>query len=120
MSASHERLVADAADAVLVLDPAADRIRYANGGAHRLLGYERGELLGVRISSIYPAQAAQLDAFLAGVVEHGLGWTRSLCLRARSGTSFPAENCAVLIATVSAPLVLLLARDRSRHRAPEA
>jgi PAS domain S-box-containing protein len=120
MSVSPERLVARAADAVLVLDPAGDRIRYANRGACRLLGYEPAELLAVRISSIYPGQAAQLDAFLARVIEDGQAWTRSLSLRARGGTSFPVENCALLIEIGPRALVLLLARDRSRHRAARA
>src|SRR5262249_23462575 len=59
VGASLERLVADAADAVLVFDAAGDRIRYVNGGACRLLGYERSELLTVRISSLYSGQGAE-------------------------------------------------------------
>jgi PAS domain S-box-containing protein len=120
MSASLERLLADAAEAVLVLDPADDRIRYANEGACRLLGYERTQLLAVRISSLYSGQAALLETFLARVTEHGQGWTRNVSLRARNGTSFPADNCALLIDAGSRTLVLLLARDRSRHRASRA
>ena len=116
MRPSLERLFADAAQAVLVLDPTADRIRYANGGACRLLGYEPAELLKVPISSIYRAQASELDAFLSLVVEYGHGWTKSLSLRTSGGRSLPAEIFAVLVERGAQLLVLVLAGDRSQHR----
>jgi PAS domain-containing protein len=113
-----ERPFAGAAQAVLVLDPADDRIWYANGGACSLLGFEPAELSAIPISSIYAGQVSELDAFLARVIECGHGWTKNLSPRASSGASFPADSFALLLQRGGRPLVLVLARDRSQHRRP--
>ena len=114
----HERLFADAAQAVLVFDPADGSIRYANGGAGRLLGYEPAELLELPISSIYREQGPELETFLARVVEYGHGWTRDLVLRTSSGASLPSEVFALLIESGAQGMVLVLAGDRSQNRRP--
>ena len=103
---------------MLVLDPADDCIRYANGGACRLLGYEPVALLAIPISSIYREQARELEAFLARVIQYGHGWTKSLSLRTSNGTSIPAEIFALLIERGARRLVLVVAGDRSQHRQP--
>ncbi len=116
MTRSLERLFADAAHAVLVLDPADDRIRYANRCACLLLGYERAELSAIALRAISSDQAPELRSFLARVVESGHGWTKSLSLRTSRGVSLPAEMIALVIERGARPLVLVLARDRSQHR----
>jgi PAS domain S-box-containing protein len=116
MNRLTKRLFADAAHAVLVLDPAGDRIRYANGSGCRLLGYELSELLATPISSIYREQASELERFLARVIEYGHGWTKNLTLRTSRGASIPAEIFALPIERGAQPLVLVLAADRSQHR----
>jgi PAS domain S-box-containing protein len=118
MIPTHERLFADAAQAVLVFDPADGRIRYANGGAGRLLGYEPAELLDESISSIYKEQASELETFLARVLEYGHGWTKDLVLRTNSGASVPAEIFALLIESGAQGMVLVLTGDRSQNRQP--
>jgi PAS domain S-box-containing protein len=116
MNRFTKRLFADAAHAVLVLDPAGDRIRYANRSGCRLLGYELSELLATPISSVYREQASELERFLARVIEYGHGWTKSLTLRTSRGASIPAEIFALPIERGARPLVLVLAADRSQHR----
>ena len=110
-----ERLLAEAAEAILVVDPGRDAIRYANRGAATLLGIERDELLATSISSINRGQDGALRAFFAAVRERGYARTHVLSLRRVSGGSFPADVSGMRVRSAS-ELVLVLVRDRSEHR----
>ena len=103
MNRLTKRLFADVAHTVLVLDPAGDRIRYANRSGCRLLGYELSELLATPISSVYREQASELERFLTRVIEYGHGWTKSLTLRTSRGASIPAEIFAPSRSCITPP-----------------
>ncbi len=57
---SLDEIVEDSSDAILLLDND-DRIRFWNGGAERLFGYQRDEVLGRHAEFLLPADLQQAD-----------------------------------------------------------
>jgi PAS domain S-box-containing protein len=111
-----ELLFARAGHPIFVLDPARDRIRYANSSACALLGYEAGELLAMPTSTLCRADAPDLREFLDATGWRGDGWTISLALRTKAGAFRPAELLGFRFVTNGRQYVLMLAEDRSQHR----
>ena len=101
---------------IFVLDPARDRIRYANRCACALLGYDVGELLAMPITSLCGDEMPKLGAFLRAIDQRGDGWTISLALRTKAGAFLPAEVLALCFVSDEHLYVLMLAHDRSQHR----
>ena len=54
-------------DGVIVSEASSRRILYANGGAHRLYGYAEGELIGLPITQLRHASAAEIESLLANI-----------------------------------------------------
>jgi len=108
-------------DAILVIDPARDKIIDANPKAYSLLGYSREELLATRISAIHPNEMPQLLAFTQSVFDQGHGWTNELSCMAKSGELLPAEISASVIKMADSNCIIALVRDiTERKRAQEA
>jgi len=107
-------------DAILVIDPARDKIIDANPKAYSLLGYSREELLATRISAIHPNEMPQLLAFTQSVFDQGHGWTNELSCMAKSGELLPAEISASVIKMADSNCIIALVRDiTERKRAQE-
>jgi PAS domain S-box-containing protein len=111
-----ERVFSHAGEPIFVLDPARDRIRYANRCACSLLGYDVDELLATPISTLFRAGTPAVQAFLGTIEKHGHGWTSSLTLRTKAGAFLPAELLALRVASGEQVYLLVLANDRSQHR----
>jgi PAS domain S-box-containing protein len=122
LSAHSERLIervfSRAGDPIFVLDPARDGIRYANRCACSLLGYNIDELLAMPISTLFRAEAPAVEAFLGAIEKDGHAWTTALALRTNAGAFLPAELLGFRVLSDEDLYVLVLAHDRSEHRAP--
>jgi diguanylate cyclase (GGDEF)-like protein/PAS domain S-box-containing protein len=67
------RILTHSNDALLVFDPAADRILEANPKACRMLGYRREQLLETPISAVSPSEVPRLLALArSGLAEDGV------------------------------------------------
>ena len=79
-------------EAMLVLDPRADRVLDANPAASRMLGYPRDALRGSRASALHPGQLAALIVFTQGALAKGRWWTRALTPRHAGGRTLRVET----------------------------
>lgn len=100
--------------AMLVIDPAQDRVLDANPAACRLFGYDRVALCAARVTDLHPAQRPALIVFSQAVLQKGRYWTRSLSPRHATGRELKVEY-------VGAPLgpegrLLLTATDLDELR----
>ncbi|MCZ6907501.1 MAG: sigma 54-interacting transcriptional regulator [Deltaproteobacteria bacterium] len=108
-------------DAILIIDPARDKIIDANPKACSMLGYSRDELLATRITAIHPNEMPQLLAFTQSVLDQGHGWTNELSCMAKSGKLLPAEISASVIKIGDSNCIIALVRDiTERKRTQEA
>ena len=103
-------------DAILLLDPDADRIVDANAQACELLGYGVDELLGLRISDVHPGELQALRDFTSSVMQEGVGWTDDLTCLTKGGRRVPAEISASVMAHDGELRLVALVRDVSRLR----
>nr|WP_280953901.1 sigma 54-interacting transcriptional regulator [Methylobacterium terrae] len=85
------------AEAMLVLDPDADRIVDANEAASRLLGHTRDTLRGMAASALHPGQLAALIVFTQGVQAKGRWWTHTLTPRHGAGRSLTLETVGTVL-----------------------
>lgn len=107
-------------DAILVIDPHADRILEANPRAAELLGYELDELTRqVRISAVHPDEMPRLLDFSADVLTRGHGWTNELSCTCKDGQRVPAEISAAVVPFDGRTCVVAVVRDVSARRAAE-
>ncbi|MCW5624839.1 MAG: sigma 54-interacting transcriptional regulator [Burkholderiales bacterium] len=65
-------------DALLVVDPVADRIDAANPALCALLGYAAEDLIDRSATVLFRTQRAELVVFTEAVLEQGRRWTRTL------------------------------------------
>lgn len=80
-----------APQAMLVIDPAGDRVLDANPAACRLFGYDRETLCSTSVTALHPDQRPALIVFSQAVVEKGRWWTRSLTPRHATGRELKVE-----------------------------
>jgi formate hydrogenlyase transcriptional activator len=80
-----------APQAMLVIDPAADRVLDANPAACRLFGYDRAALTQARVTDLHPAQRPDLIVFSQAVLQKGRWWTRGLTPRHATGRELKVE-----------------------------
>ena len=78
-------------EAVVLVEPEADRILDASDRACRLLGYERGELVRAHVSDIHPAEMPVLVELTGLVMRWGSAWTDALSCLTKSGDVIPAQ-----------------------------
>ncbi|MCU0834705.1 MAG: PAS domain S-box protein [Chromatiaceae bacterium] len=107
-------------DAILVIDPEADRILMANPRAAAMLGYGPDELIAaVKISAIHPNERPQLQAFTDGVRARGTGWTNELSCTRKDGARLPAEIAASVAAFEGRNCIIAVVRDVSERKAAQ-
>ncbi|AWN55428.1 sigma 54-interacting transcriptional regulator [Methylobacterium sp. 17Sr1-1] len=85
------------AEAMLVLDPDADRIVDANDAASRLLGHARDVLRGMAASALHQGQLAALIVFTQGVQAKGRWWTHTLTPRHGAGRTLTLETVGTVL-----------------------
>lgn len=85
------------AEAMLVLDPDADRIVAANAAAARLLGQARDALVGMAASVLHPGQLPALIVFTQGVQAKGRWWTHTLTPQHGAGRALSIETVGTVL-----------------------
>ena len=80
-----------APQAMLVIDPASDRVLDANPAACRLFGYDRDTLCGTTVTALHPDQRPALIVFSQAVLQKGRWWTRGLSPRHATGRELKVE-----------------------------
>ena len=80
-----------APQAMLVIDPASDRVLDANPAACRLFGYDRDTLCGTSVTALHPDQRPALIVFSQAVLQKGRWWTRGLSPRHATGRELKVE-----------------------------
>ena len=99
-----------------VMDPEHSRILAANDAGCELFGYTREELLETPISSIHPAELAELNDLLGQVLRDGHASTIKLTCRTKNGTFLPTEISLHKLEIDGKTRILGLVQDRSDHR----
>ena len=103
------------AEAMLVLDPASDRIVDANAAASRLLGHPRDTLRAMTASALHPGQVPALIVFTQGVEAKGRWWTHTLTPRHGAGRALDVEAVGSVLPG-GLVLVTLFDLDERRQR----
>jgi len=111
-----DAVFADADEAAYVMDPGRGRIVAANDAGCALLGYTRAELLETPISSIHPAELAELSELLERVLHDQHASTIKLTCRTKQGTFLPTEISLHAVELDGRLHILGLIQDRSEHR----
>ena len=106
----------DADEPAYLMDPDESCILAANDAGCALLGYTRAELLETPISSIHPAESAELSRLLARVRRDGRASTITLTCRTKCGTFLPTEISLHVLELDGRTRILGLVQDRSEHR----
>jgi len=81
-------------DAILVIDPEADRIVEANPKACSFFGHPREVLLARPVSALCPQKIPDLAGFTRSVDAEGASWSDRLCCSDAAGAVQPAEVSA--------------------------
>jgi PAS domain S-box-containing protein len=116
----HQAAFRSAAEAMLLIDPLADRIVDVNRAAEGLLGYEREALLRLRVTELHPGQRPGLCVFTEEVLQRGAGWSRELECRRGDGSTFRPEYCASVYRVEAGPQLLVTLRDPQERDRREA
>ncbi|TXN46890.1 PAS domain S-box protein [Methylobacterium sp. WL30] len=103
-------------EAMLVLEPEADRIVDANPAAARLLGYDRAALRRITASALHPGQRPALVVFTQGAFAKGQWWSRTLEPRHADGRGLRLEYAASPLAGDPLRLLLTLSDLEARRR----
>jgi PAS domain S-box-containing protein len=119
VEAQYETTLASTNDAIFLLDPAAGEIAETNRRAAELLGYDRGELVGMDPHEIHPHETESFDEFLDTVLERGDLLTDELSCRTRSGATVPVDISASAVTVGDRECVLVSARDISERKRRE-
>ncbi len=113
-------LVNNSNDAIYVVDPQFGRILNCNQLAHRRLGYEKEELLQLKVANIHPdiEHNNQWKIHSEGIQKAGSLLIESSHMR-KDGTSFPVEANITHIKYNGAGYLLAIVRDISRRKKKE-
>jgi PAS domain S-box-containing protein len=115
-SADFGRIFEANPEAMLVVDPALDRIVDANPAACRLLGYDRALLRSMAVTALHPRQLPALIVFSEAVMAKGEYWTRGLHPRHAAGRELSLEYVGSVLAGAGAPNLLLTLKDLALQR----
>lgn len=105
-----------APQAMLVIDPAQDRVLDANPAACRLFGYDRAALCATRVTDLHPAQRPALIVFSQAVLQKGRWWTRSLSPRHATGRELKVEYVGAPFGTEGRLLLTATDLEELRRR----
>lgn len=78
-------------EAMMVLDPLANRYIDCNIAASKLLGYSRAEILGLPISKIHGRELGQLIVFTEQAMTQGHAWSNRIGCRLKNGSYIATE-----------------------------
>lgn len=108
-------------DAILLFDPAADRILDANPRACQLLEYDDlDELLKTPPSEVHGQELRRFGLFIEECLRHGFGRNSELSCRTRTGRIVPAEVSASTLELAEGAALLTVIRDLTEQREAEA
>ncbi|RAW44474.1 hypothetical protein DQW50_14045 [Halorubrum sp. 48-1-W] len=108
-----DRLFEHTPDAVLVVDPEANRIVRCNDRACELLGYDRDRLLSLGPPDIHPQDYDVFEAFVERVRDRGGGVTTELSCHTRDGDVVPVDVTATTVRFDDRDGILAIVRDVS-------
>ncbi|MBL8055618.1 MAG: PAS domain S-box protein, partial [Anaerolineales bacterium] len=122
--ARYRSLVESATDGIILMD-AAERILVFNPAAERIFGYAAAEILGQSVRRLMPAEhgahhSASVQHHLATGQATLVGRTAQLTGRRRNGEAFPLELSLSSVATADGPIFTSIIRDISERRRLEA
>jgi formate hydrogenlyase transcriptional activator len=109
-----------APQAMLVIDPAGDRVLDANPAACRLFGYDRETLCSTSVTALHPDQRPALIVFSQAVTEKGRWWTRSLTPRHATGRELKVEYVGAPFGSEGRLLLTATDLDELRRRNVDA
>ncbi|MGX5776102.1 sigma-54 interaction domain-containing protein [Methylorubrum zatmanii] len=114
----YGRVFEETREAMLVIEPLADRIADANAAAARLLGRTRADLRAMAVSALHPEQRAALIVFTEGVLAQGQWWTQGLTPSHGGGAALRLEYVASRLSGEPTRLLLTLfdLDERERRR----
>jgi formate hydrogenlyase transcriptional activator len=115
-SADSARIFDLHAEAMLIVEPAQDRIVDANPAACRLLGYDRELLRSMTVTALHSGQMPALIVFTEAVLAKGAFWTRGLKPRHAAGHELTLEYSGVALRTGTAPRLVLTLTDLEAQR----
>jgi PAS domain S-box-containing protein len=119
-SADFGRIFESAAEPMLVINPATDRILDANPAACALLGHERAALSKMRVTALHPGQLPALIVFTHGVLAKGAYRTRGLKPRHAAGHELMVEYAGSRFGEGETPDLLLILNDLAAFRKRDA
>jgi PAS domain S-box-containing protein len=106
-------------DAILVVDPAADRILDANRRACQLFEYDHDELVETRLSTIQDHERDRFGAFVEQCLRHGFWRSDELSCQTRTGRIIPAAVSASTVELAEGVALLAVVRDLTEQREAE-
>jgi PAS domain S-box-containing protein len=118
------RVLLESAPDALIATNSEGIILFANGQAHRLLGYDPDDLIGEPIEVIIPERLreyhiAHRRAFVADPKLRPMGTGMELLALKRDGTEFPVEISLSPVDTASGAMVAAAVRDVSARKKVE-
>ena len=119
MGANYRALFESAPDAIVVANESGDIVQ-ANAQAVALFGYGRGQLIGLPIDELIPADARGTHTFcrrdyFAAPQTRMMGHRPETRARRRDGHEFPTTITLSMIATAEGPLAMAIVRDISER-----
>lgn len=106
-------------DMILILDPLDERIIDANPVACRKLEYSHDELLALSPATLHPDGIDRFKAFVAAVLDEGIGWSDEFECLTKTGNRLPTEISASRIELRGRPCMLAVVRDLTDRRRVE-
>jgi PAS domain S-box-containing protein len=100
-------------EAVMVIDPIADRVEYGNKNLLKLLNCGAQDLSMVHVSRLFKTSLAQLITFTREVEQHGEGMTQALSIHINNG-ELGLEATGSLLLDGDRRLLCLVLRDRRK------
>jgi diguanylate cyclase (GGDEF)-like protein/PAS domain S-box-containing protein len=99
------------------------RIVFVNALAAQLFGYERDELLGRPVTTLWPERVRarytrNMELYFA--IEHPLRFSTEVAGLRNDGSEFVGEMSWGIVETAAGPILLAIGRDISQRRAAEA
>ena len=111
MAIHGDAIVQHLSEAILLIDPLADRLMEANPAALRMLGYQREALLALSASRLFIPALAEMITFSQCVLHKGYAWSNELYLHHCSGDLLQVEVAATVLEQDGAAMLLCVLRN---------
>ena len=109
-----EQIFLHCSDAMLVIDPALNKIVNANQQACNLLGYDINTLKNTLVSDLHTHELAALVVFTQSVIEHGHGWTDELSCKTSKEETIQVEYSASSFQHNEDTFLIVILRDKQK------